>query len=221
MTEPNTAATIITSLLTTLGVGGAIGGWFALWIKHKSEREIERLRSDDARKIEQLKSNLQMVTFRSSHVFERTADVIETTYGKLLAVQDAVFGYTQLIEPAEDPNRKKAGEALKKARNEFVEYYLPHKIYLQRTTQRKVEALFHAADSLKSSFNMAEVAIRARSGEATVERLYGKVTERQEQLPELFEALQDDFQRVLGFPEEKGVTPRVDIAKSREVPEIR
>ena len=180
-------------------------------LRSQSDREMERFRNQATQEVEHLRSNLQTVAaqnnFRFSKVFERTETVIATTYAKLLTVQDAVSAYTQTIEPEGDPDRKQAGEELRKAQREFAVYYLPNKIYVPKTTQRKIQALFNTALRLASNFTMAEVAMKNKSNFETFEELSINVEKLQQEVPNLLEAMEDDFQKLLGFPESKPEKP--------------
>src|SRR5437879_13433740 len=101
-------------------------------------------------------------SFQFSHVFEHTAEVIVTTYQKLLELQTAVNNYTQPLEPANDPNSMELAKILQTKAKEFSDYYLPNKIYILKSTAEKIREFSNSMMSLARSFAIGESMHRAQ-----------------------------------------------------------
>ena len=111
--------TILTAVVTTVGVNGLSVFVFQKWFEHRLARELEthkaRLQSQTETEIVRLKAQLQIAAaernVRYSKVFEHTAEVIPELYKKLISLSDAVNPMLQLLriptkaDTCSDPKR--------------------------------------------------------------------------------------------------------------------
>jgi hypothetical protein len=178
-------------------------------IQHEYDQKLEthkaQLRSQTETEIVRLKTQLEIAaaerTFRFSHVFERTAEAIATTYQKLLELEQAVQNYTQLLEPSDDPNRTELAKILRTKANEFSEYFRPNRIYIPKSTAEKIRIFSDAVHGLAFHFSMAMAVEKAQvRNPDLVEERHRTLEELRNKVPELLTSLEDDFQKVLGFP---------------------
>lgn len=177
-------------------------------LKKKTEAELARLNSELSHQNEMalasFQHNLELAAaernFRFSHVFKDTADTIVNTYQKLLALKDATDAYTQPMEPSNDPNRTEQRDNFKKAADDFMQYFRPNKIYIPKATAEKIRILYNTLYRATAQFGMAQAVGKGTTrAPETYGHLFDEFFKSSEQVPVLLEALEDDFQKLLGF----------------------
>ncbi len=175
-----------------------------LTLESDKETEILKasLKSDVDVAVEQMRSRLQMTAYehqiRFQKLHERVADTIVETYAKLKRLHVAVVAYTdppQSDSEAEPVRRKAVVDALEA----FREYYRPRKIFIPRPTAELIDnfesKLFQVAqDFMWSAANEEDPKCENR------DRLTKVSKDMSEDVPRLFEQLEQDFQNLLGVP---------------------
>src|SRR5258707_6763626 len=137
--------TFLSSGAISAAVSAALVFLFRNWIserlkasiQHEYQQKLEthkaQLKSQSEIELARLKAQLEIAaaerSVQYSRVFERTAEIIAETYGKLLALKDAADEYTQPMEPT-DPSRQQLAEVYRQKLRDFSQYFLPKKIYL-------------------------------------------------------------------------------------------
>lgn len=178
-------------------------------IKHEYDKELETHKADLKRdydvQIEKLKAEIAEKNFRFSHTFERTADAIATTYAKLIAVKDAADGYTSLMEPTGQERQKRA-ENYSQLTQDFLTYFLPKKIYIPKETADKIRIFHNTMHAAVLQYNMAMAESRSQTRHPdSYGKLFDNFFKTSDAVPKLLGLLEDDFQKLLGFPIEKTV----------------
>lgn len=218
--------TILFSALSSLPLSGGLIWLYRDWIserikgsiQHEYNQKLEthkaQLRSQSEIELARLKAQLEIAAgernVQYSRVFEKTAEIIAETYGKLLALKDAADDYTQLMDPS-DPSRQELREAYRQKTQDFLKYFLPKKIYLPKETAEKIRVFSNTVHSATMQFSMAIAVGRGQTRDPeTYGKLFDKFFKSSEEVPKLLAMLEDDFQKLLGFGiEEKTAKPQL------------
>ena len=176
-------------------------------IQHEYEQKLEthkaQLKSQSETELVRLKAQLEIAAaernVQYSRVFEKTADIIAETYGKLLALKDAADDYTQLMEPS-GGSRQKLAEAYRQKAQDFLQYYLPKKIYLPKGTADRIRVFHNTLHRATMQFSMALAVGKSQTREPdTYGTLFNEFFKSSDQVPKLLVLLEDDFQKHLGL----------------------
>jgi hypothetical protein len=214
--------TIAPSVVLSSFTSGALVWLARNWISERLKRSIQheydqklethkvQLKHEHEKNIEQFKAQLQIAAternIRLSRTFERTAEVVATTYAKLVSLQNAVEGYTRALEPTDDPQRSKLGRNVQARSEDFLSYYLPHKIYLPKDTAESVRQFSNTLHDLASRFSMVLAARQAQVTDSqSVDSLLKKLEALNEAVPKLLALLEEDFRRILSLDERNSV----------------
>ena len=190
---------IITILISTGSTTGVLFLLFKVWFEKRIERTNQLQIAEFKHKLElaAVERNL-----RFSRTYERTADTVATTYQKLLELEKAADNYTlQMPLPSPDKDRQKLLWLFQEASEDFLKYYPPNKIYLPKYTANKVWEFYQMlqkTDPLNRS--ALEILFTRSKNVAYLENSRKEFSERPLKLRELLSALEDDFQKILGFP---------------------
>ena len=115
-------------------------------IKHEYDEKLEvhkaQLKREYDKEIEQLKAQLQIAaserSIKLSRVFEKTAEIICTTYAKLWAFQKAIEDYTQQSGHSDFAQNQALKKNVQSQWADVLHYFLPHKIYFPPETSKKL-----------------------------------------------------------------------------------
>ncbi len=220
------------TILSSVGLSGLLVILLREWIstrlksaiQHEYDQKLEthkaQLQARNEIELARLKADLEIAaaqrTFRFSHVFEKTAEVIASVYRHLLSLRQAVEEYTEILGvPHDDPARNKRREAVSDAFRQLAQYYLPHKIYIPKKSAKKIESVWKNLDLQIANVGMMSMYSRTLPRDALsdpiVEKNLNKMDERFEasraEIPQLLCSLEDDFQQILGFPPQKANEP--------------
>lgn len=207
-------ATALTGALAFLGRNW-ISERLKASIQHEYDQKLEthkaQLKSQTEAEIIRLKAQLEIAAaernVRYSKVFEHTAEVIATTYAKLLALKDAADDYTQPLAPS-DPNREEAAKRYQQKAAEFLHYFLPNKIYIPRETSERIRVLSNTLTRAALQFSMAMADAHSQSRDPeTYGKLFNAFFKSSEEVPQLLELLEDEFRKLLGFQAENKPAP--------------
>lgn len=162
-------------------------------LKAESEVTIVKLRSD-------LEIAANERSIKLSEVFEKQADVIAATYSKLVALMRAADCFTVQKNP-ESGLREFYQETYWKMSKDFSDFIEPNKIYLPKTTFKAIQNFLVTLQAMMLQFSIAiensKVPDRKPESFGT---LFKEFIDTSNQVPKLLELLEDDFQRILGFP---------------------
>lgn len=174
-------------------------------IQHEYAVKLEELRgklkSESDQDIEKLKAGFQVLAaernVRYSRTFDRIAETVASVYAKLIALNGAAHNCTMLMEE-DDSKRAEQQRAFQETAADFLDYYVPRKIYLPKVSRAGVEKLFGLLTSLPRKYYQLS-AVGAES--PTFETLSKGFEQIFEQIPNALRLLEDDFQRILGVDE--------------------
>ena len=137
-------------------------------------------------------------------MFDRTADALVGVYRKLIALNKSVNDYTEPIARHGEEERAERGRILLSKFQEFEQEYFPNKIYIPKGTAEKIRVFNNTLHSIVLNFQMAQAVDTSRVKDpAIIEQRHQKLEELFAKAPDLLSALEDDFQKVLGFPIEE------------------
>jgi hypothetical protein len=146
--------------------------------------------------------------FRFSHVFEKTANAIEELHKRLIELNIKVNSYIIFCGAEPEPEialQKKAQMDVEMYWTEFSQFFMENRIFIPKTTANQIRAFTRKLSACKQMHDW----IRDYRKKDTAD--YDVFTKRNEELrsivgdiPPLLEALEDDFQGILGFPDPKG-----------------
>lgn len=174
-------------------------------IRHEYDQKLEthkaQLKADSDVAIEHLRSQLQIAAseqnVRFSQIFERTADTVASTYGRLWAIHEAFKNYVR--EP-DSPNSAKKREIVETALREFRDYFMPRRILIPKEAAQGVEE-FHK--KLREAIIDVRIGVEeannpGRSGVISIEVWKKTLAMMDHELPSLLEELDRDFRKTLG-----------------------
>ena len=177
-------------------------------IQHEYDQKLEthkaQLKAESDIVIEKLKSELQTASTERSikltKVFEEQARVIAETYKRLHVLRDAADACTS----ANDQERIESLKRFREMMVEFRNYYLPIKIYIPKDSSKKIEEFHYTLESATRKFQMANqyAALKSVNTEP-FERLMSEYSESWDKILGMLQALEEDFQKILGFPIQK------------------
>lgn len=206
-------------LASTFGTAAILAALVGAFWKIILNRITESVRHGYAKELETHKQELQHtselalkeIEHRSAErnikltaIFQKQAEVIAETYAKLLPVLDTAEDFTMLLK--EDDKQKMVDEiqAFNQKVKVFFQYYRPNKIYLPRPTSIQVNELLNTIGRLVGyhyrSETLSSIQPLTGAGQDALNRMIEKGDELRGKISPLLLALEDDFQKVLGFP---------------------
>ena len=177
-------------------------------IKHEYDKELETHKADLKRdydvQVEKLKAELAQQHHRFSHIFKGTADVVVSTYQKLLELGTAAETFF-----AQHGNQNKesaeAGDDLYKKRGEFHKYFRLNEIFLEETTATSINHFVHTLFGATNKYGLFfTLTLYKANPENTMKLATESTKEMYEEVPKLLAMLKNDFRKILG------VTPEDD-----------
>jgi hypothetical protein len=116
--------------------------------------------------------------------------------------------------PANPGGRKDRLAIVQQKADDFVQHYRHNKIFVPRATAKKIDHAFFQIRALIWRFDRSERMHRARGTiseprAALLQNNEQKLDELHHTLPLLLESLEDDFQKILGFPPESKDTTHI------------
>jgi len=174
-------------------------------LKAALDLEIEthkaRLQADNAALVEQLKADLQIAAFehqvRFSRLHEDVARTVSETYSRLYNWAVAVERYVSVFERASGPSKKERRTAVADAMKDFADYFRPRKLYLPKQLANRIKAFEEKLFGLATEFM---IGVEQGGDDRYPDRdTWAKVDKAMhEEARPLFEALEDEFRRLLG-----------------------
>jgi hypothetical protein len=205
-------ATALTGALAFLG-----RNWISERIKtaiqHEYNEKLEthkaQLRSQTDTEIVRLKAQLEVAaaerSFRYSHVVEKVADAIAATHKALVDLKNVIVAYTLFLEGQQDDKKRELTNAVEQTRTEFETLFQKNRLYIPRDTAEKIRALVQALSAYQRKYGYLVAAEKSGAKNlAVLEHVGDNVTKLMCDIQNLLTALEDDFQRLLGFPIEAG-----------------
>jgi len=198
---------VVTALTSAAGTGGICFLIFKVWFEKACAKQLEthkaQLSRENEFEIASFKHKLELAAaerhVQYSRVFDKTAEVIAETYGKLLALKNAADDYTQLLEPS-DPSRPELARVFRQKTDDFLRYFLPKKIYIPKGTAERIRVFHNTLHRAAMQFSMAMAVSKSPTREPdTYGKLFDNFFKSSDEVPRLLELLEDDFQRHLGF----------------------
>jgi methyl-accepting chemotaxis protein len=164
-------------------------------LAHDKDLNLELFRN-------QLERKAAEQNFRFSRVFDKTAEILAETYKQLVDLNQTVVGFTLTVS-SESETKAALQKAYEQKADQLYAYLLPNKLYIPRDTSTKILDLARTINRSAMQYSIAVQTANAleRTSE-TSGRLFNQFFESSDQIPKLMEALEIDFQRILGFPDE-------------------
>jgi hypothetical protein len=181
--------TIVSSLLGSAVVSGAISNMIA-----------ERFRTRQQQELERTKFELALAQFRFSRLHERAVDAVAGTYVKLDEVRLALASYVSIVEyegNSQEARRKQLGEKIQC----FQDYFRTQRLYLPKSTANKVATFEDTAFQMTREF-MIHVEYHADARGASEAKARGEkwieLSNRlNSEIVPLLGELEDEFRRLL------------------------
>jgi hypothetical protein len=138
---------IVTSILSSGGVSAIIGFWIKTTIKHEYDVRLEaykaQVRAEADSTLERLKADLQITAnehhVRYSKIFETQAQIISETYGKLIALRNAVARYVHPVSVENTPTLEERRKVVAAAHTDFQQYFEPRELFLPDETAKQIQ----------------------------------------------------------------------------------
>ncbi len=176
-------------------------------IRHEYETKMEQLKSELNHKSEKelaaLRTELQIAAndknFRFSKVFEKTETVIVGVYNKLFFVK----WYASECNRPPTGTDKQVLEALdtwRTAFQAFVDYYTPNKLYIPKATTKKIEDFVAKVSTLVFTTLSVDKAVESKLSTQDLDAQIKNIERLNNEIPKLLTSLEDEFQKILGFP---------------------
>jgi len=203
-----TTEIICTAVATILGGNGLLTWWLQTRLEHRLRKEMVEHEASTKHgyeiQIEALRSQLSQNNFRFSKVFETTEETIAKLYGLLLPVLDSAEDYTMLMSDRTTEQKQEKIKEFSKRCNAFYEYFRPNKIYVPKETAKQLNDLLNTTIQMVRIFNRSEQLLKMQplspDGQEVLDKMDNQVESLQQKLSPLLLKLEDDFQRILGFP---------------------
>ena len=143
---------------------------------------------------------------RFSKLHQDRAVVIKELYYKVVELQSAMIVFTSRIHPIiEDADRENEEriERVNKGFNDFVNFYLPNKIYFERKLAKKLDFLAQQYRDKSWNFGYLSNHIRKENIPAEVyKEFFDEMKEISnfvaDEFPKVIEDLEDEFRSLLG-----------------------
>ena len=176
---------------------------FKSQIKSENDTELERYKAklavQNSEHIERVRADLQIahakrdVEFR--HLHAKIAEVIAEVYANLQALRHAVGQYTKELELLDDPPRQERAKAVDSTLVQFRDHFLPNQIYLTPALAQRIRDVYEQMFKTAQRFKL-----RVDSGSGSNIDEWVEISEWiQKELPQLFEVLEMEFRKLLGY----------------------
>lgn len=156
------------------------------------------------RELEKVKTELAQETFRYSHVFKRTEEVIATIYKMLIEVDaEMTVGSVREIQSFGDEQPVCESEEKAKA---FMKFFRSNRIYIPTDTAQKIEAFNkNLNESIKAFRTLITTPVLEKEDEPwnsspAFKRAVENSQKVETEKTTLLKSLEIDFRRILGFP---------------------
>ncbi len=201
-------------LLAALGV--MCRNWFLERLKssiqHEYDERLEKLKAqlsrENEKELTEFKHKLELAAaernFKFTKVFEQTAQTIAEIYKKLQIFKQASDNFAIVSTIVRDQNeRNKELQVVYGRRDEFYSYFTLHKLYVPKNTSIKIQEVFGKFNNVVHGNYITSKMTHEEtvSNEVFHERHMRLLKESDEALT-LLAALEDDFQKILGFQSE-------------------
>lgn len=160
-----------------------------------------KLFAENTAATERLKAELQIAAsehqIRFARLHEKVAEVVAETYSLLYQQAVAVERYVSVFERADGPSKEVRRLAVADAMKKLADYFRPRRLYLPKELADRIKAFEDKLFDLAQDFMWG---VEAGGDERYPDRdTWFKVDKamREEARP-LFEALEDEFRRMLG-----------------------
>ena len=218
--------TVISSGVVSVASSGVLVFLFKNWISERIKGAIQheynekpethkaQLQSRNDIEIAKLKADLEIAAaernLRLTKTFDKTLEVIAETYRILLELKTAA----ELVHDKFRSEDKVPEEILQHYRDkgrQFVEYFLPHKIYLPAATAEQVRRFSNAISSFVMHSSILSAQLRTHlANEQALLRQSDRVDKVSENITGLLAALEADFRKLLGLPIEQQPTTETE-----------
>jgi len=179
-------------------------------IQHEYDQKLEthkaKLQAESDISIVKLTKQLEIAasehSIKLTKVFERQAEVITTTYAKLLLLLNSAEDFTMLMGGSTKEEQLEIAKRFNAAATDFYSFYHPNKIYLPKNTAATIQKLGNTVVLLCKKHSMADKLANSNpTSEAAykiLEKHEAQIKELEDQIPALLKLLEDDFQTILG-----------------------
>jgi hypothetical protein len=202
---------ILTALTTAAGTGGICFLIFKLWFEKACAKQLEthksKLSRDNELEIALFKHKLELAAaernFRFSHVFEKTAEAIVNTYRHLGEMNESVKDYPESLGLVDETKTSGLRNISEEKCREFLNCFKRDRIFIPKTTAKRILDFTSKLSTVQRRQGWLDSFKRSPNANyEVVEEQSAKIGGQQHEIQELLTALQDEFQKILGFPME-------------------
>ncbi|MFH1421317.1 MAG: hypothetical protein ABIH42_01165 [Planctomycetota bacterium] len=178
---------------------------FEHWFDKDLESYKNKMALEQEVQLEKLRNELKIqaveheIKFRSMH--EKQAEVIAETYSLLQKFSNAVSSYVSIYEISGELNKEEKYTIVKKALEEFKNYFLPNKLFFPKHTMKQIDELAKKLFETSEDFTW-EVLIPKINNETNSKNLSQRWYEcyqiTKEDIPPLLAKMESYFQKLLG-----------------------
>lgn len=161
----------------------------------------------------EIKANERAI--KLSKVFEKQAEVIATLYQMLLPIVNTLELYTNFRRQMSDENRHREMNKFINYCDSFFKAFRPNKIYIPPATANQIESLMSQIFGLVHIIQLREM---VEEPKPKSDFSYDEEVEKQMEIfnrniSPLLTSLESDFQRILGFPDDKPASELTNAGK--------
>lgn len=180
----------VATILSTGIIVTILGFLSKTLVSHWFQKDLEKFKTG-------LTHALQQDIFRFSKMHERRADVIEKTYQKLYWVDKTFASLMSPLHMAGEETKEVKAQKAAEAANSLIDYFGEHRIYFNKSTLLKMDAILKKLREIWSDWMYREELGR---GDPDYNKMWGeswrKITE---ELPALKQELEDEFKVMIGI----------------------
>lgn len=200
----DTIINAIVFLIEELGIF-AIGAWVVGWVAKNTidryfNRELKEYQAEINKEINDYKNELEKDRLRYSKLHNKRAEITAELYKRFIEFEEDLRSLTHPMEHTGDPSKEDKIEKTAKSGNNFLNYYMKHKIYFPPQICDTVEKLIEESMDIhkRSRLRAAKSQHRQISPEDFEDNIENWKKVNEEDIPELKTELENHFRQMLG-----------------------
>lgn len=173
--------------------------------KHTLDLKASALNSQFQLELENYRNKLDHASkeqhFRFSHVFDKTADAIVTMHRALVKLRDIVAFQAAYAEGLDEPKKQELKNEVQETWDAFQELFRKDRIYIPKKTVKQIDEFSKILKTFQHQYAWLRKYEQSPSARVDlIEKRGEKLDDLMYKIPQLLSELEDDFQRILGFP---------------------
>jgi hypothetical protein len=205
---------ILASILTSSVITGIFVVILNKAIENKFDMKLEaykdKLKAESDKELLQLTKDLELKAsernIKLTEIFTKQANVVVETYSYIVTTEHLVelaHGLLRYLNHETHDHLSQLSGINKTAHDVFQKSFKVNRIYLPKHTAKQMDSYLATISELlsKSSLIAGLTPIaKANNWQSQIDELHAEVQQLEKEIPVLLETLEDDFQRILGFP---------------------